>query len=382
MEDAIVIVAQIGSQTQSRGFGFVTFKDEKSALAAVQTHYFSIMDRQVEIKSINTKCLPLADTEKLSPRLHEQEKNYHCQSPSQPPNDKIVEEAIPEESSWVDKLLDGQPKTCSSESQRHENPGVVEQSMPTWLRIFKKWLPSFLKELSKHPREGEYALSSLKGDFRAKFNMELDHASLGYTKLSDFIKCFSDFCSMKVVPIGSRGPANHMVLLPNPCRPRRPLHNLTVPCSPHATSIGDGEDGNSNDSKCLRDLTSGSSGSVSHICSGAEEENPFDGCSEVYSTPTIKLPYVQTRCVKFLEQDPCFHVRPWLGKKCDVGSGDNNDGRGVCENGVNKNSTWHQRQHLVLEALATKRKNLSVYFLREFDFYKVSSRKLKHFFWC
>ncbi|XP_015879390.4 uncharacterized protein LOC107415561 isoform X2 [Ziziphus jujuba] len=370
VEDAIVIVAQIGSQTQSRGFGFVTFKEEKSALAAVQAHYVSIMDRQVEIKSIITKCLPLAEAQKLSPKLHEQEKNYHCHSPPQIHNDKIVEEAKPEESSWVDKLLNGQPKTCSNESQRHEKPGVAEQSMPTWLRLFKKWLPCFLKELSKRPKEGDYALSSLKRDFRDKFDMELDHASLGYSKLSDFMKCFSDLCSMKVVPIGSHGPATHMVLLPNPCRPHQVLHKLTMPCSPHATSIGDGEDGNSNDSKSLQDLTSGSSGSVSPAYSRSEEENPFEGYSEVNSTQTIRLTYMQNRCLKFLKQDPCFHVRPWLGKTCDVGSGDSNDGIGECVEGVHRNSIRHQRQHLVLEALARKRKNLSVYFLREFDFYK------------
>lgn len=377
MEDSIVIEAQTGTQTQSRGFGFIIFKDEKSASAAVQAHYFSIMDRQVEIKSIIPKCLLMVDrVQKLLPRLHEQEKNYQCQPPPSPqtPKEKNMEEAKPEEGSWVDKLLSEQPKTYSNESHIHKSTGSEEQSMPKWLRIFKKWFPSFIEEMSKHPREGEYALSSLKGDFRAKFGLELDHASLGYSKLSDFIKC-SDLCCMKVVPVGrNAGSANHMVLLAKPQKPhQQQLHKLRIPnISPRATSSDDGNSGNSNDSKCLQDLSPGSSGGFSYICSSNEEENPICGYSKVNSWQTDKLPYFPYRLLNFLKQDPSFN------EKCEVRMGDNDDvGGGV--KGVDWNNNRHRQPHLVLEALLRKRKNSSVYFLREFDFYNVSSDKQNQF---
>ncbi|KAF3444784.1 hypothetical protein FNV43_RR14477 [Rhamnella rubrinervis] len=336
--------------------------DEKSASAAVQAHYFSIMDRHVEIKSIVPKCFLMADRlQKPSPRLHEPEKNHQCQPPPSPPTpeEKNMEQTKPDESSWVDKLLSEQPKTYSNESQIHKSTGSEEQSMPKWLRIFKKWFPSFLEEMSNHPREGEYALSSLKGDFRTKFGLELDHASLGYSKLSDFIKC-SDLCCIKVVPIGrNAGFANHMVLSAKPRKPHQQrVHKLRIPnTSPRAPSIDDGNGGNSNDSKCLQDLSSGYSGGVSN-----EEENPFSGYSKVNSSQADKLPYLHYRLLNFSKQDPSFN------EKCEVGMGDNDNVGGDVKE-VNWNDNRHRQPHLVLEALLRKRKNSSVYFLREFDFY-------------
>jgi hypothetical protein len=48
--------------------------------------------------------------------------------------------------------------------------------------------------------------------------VELDHVSLGFEKLSDFVRSFPELCRMKIVPVG-RGPATHMVLLPPHTRP-------------------------------------------------------------------------------------------------------------------------------------------------------------------
>ena len=48
---------------------------------------------------------------------------------------------------------------------------------------------------------------------RATCGMELDHVTIGYPKLSDFVRSLHDICRMKIVPVG-RGPATHMVLLP------------------------------------------------------------------------------------------------------------------------------------------------------------------------
>lgn len=45
--DAIVISSHSGDHVQSRGFGFVTFKDETSVTAAVQAHYITIVGKKV-----------------------------------------------------------------------------------------------------------------------------------------------------------------------------------------------------------------------------------------------------------------------------------------------------------------------------------------------
>jgi RNA recognition motif-containing protein len=63
--------------------------------------------------------------------------------------------------------------------------------------------------------------------------VELDHVSLGFEKLSDFVRSFPELCRMKIVPVG-RGPATHMVLLPPHTRTnpsvatRRNLSNIAT----------------------------------------------------------------------------------------------------------------------------------------------------------
>ena len=113
--------------------------------------------------------------------------------------------------------------------------GSGQGTIPIWLGKFRQWLPKFLSGVSMRLKEGEwYPLSSLKGDFRATCGLELDHLSLGYEKLSDFVRSFPDLCRMKIVPVG-RGPATHMVLLPSLSRttqlpPGRPA------CAPNITT--------------------------------------------------------------------------------------------------------------------------------------------------
>lgn len=368
VEDARVLFTQTEDHLQSRGFGFVTFKDVKSVSTALQAHYVTIMDKQVEIKGIIPKYHSANESKKLSLQQDGQERNDKSHSQAQILSEAIMKEDKPQQRHWVNKLLSGNITPCATETQTHATTALEDQRMPIWLRIFKKWLPSFLQDMSKHPREGEYALSSLKGDFRAKFGLELDHASLGYSKLSDFMKCFSDLCSMKVVPIGRRGSPNHMVLSPKyPMLPQQLCHKPTVLDIPSsAKAIEDGDDSNrSKESTCiLEDLTSrstaGSCGTVGLIGSCIVKENPSTGFS------------VHPRFLQFLKQDSLFHTRPWLQKEYNTGEGNNNNDLGGYKDGTKGSNLGHPKRHLVLQALSRSRKNPSIYFLREFDFYCVS----------
>lgn len=123
----------------------------------------------------------------------------------------------------------------SESVMRGASSNLVQGRKPTWLNSFKEWLPEFLIRVSMRLKDGEwYPLSSLKGDYRAICGLELDHASLGFEKLSDFVRSFPELCRMKIVPVG-RGPATHMVLLPPLTRNippsaagRRSLSNITT----------------------------------------------------------------------------------------------------------------------------------------------------------
>lgn len=232
VEDAIVLVYRVENQVQSRGFGFVIFKHEKSASDAIEAHYISISGKQVEIKS--AVQYPKSPSPKSSPNKIP-DLRYKHQTP--PPNDlSPKQQAFPlpfneeeeeiskvEPISWVDRLLNGQPKpsleASLSSSKEH-------RTAPKWLRIFLNWLPSFLGELSKNGKDGKYALSSLKADFRSKFGIEMDHASIGFPKLSDFIKSFPQLCCLKHVPTGHIGLANHMVILPTPKKQAATFHSI------------------------------------------------------------------------------------------------------------------------------------------------------------
>lgn len=363
VEDAEVVVVQAGNQIQSRGFGFVTFKDERSVFAAVQKHFVSVMDKQVEIKSVIPKCLLMIE-DKLSSQENKLEKNCQSQTQAETPTE-IMKIGSLEQTSWADKFVQSLPQTCFNESQECISHALKDENRPLWLKIFKKWFPSFLHHLSKDSRDGEYALSSLKGDFMAKFGLKLDHASLGYSKLNDFIKCFSDLCYTKVVPIGRCGPANHVVLVPNP-RPNtvRKTYEASNATS-SSTSIDDGHGGGSTDFKCLKD-TKLENGVLS--CNSLKEMNLSKMCSDENLSPEeILLPCERERFLEFLEEDP----KTLPQEEYNASMKGSKDVKGGHAKEVIGKVKRHQ-QHLVLEALARQRNNPSRYFLREFDFYKVS----------
>jgi hypothetical protein len=364
VEDAIVMGIQEGDEIKSRGFGFVTFKQDKSVSTAVETHFIIIMGKQVEIKSVIPKCL-LTESQKLSAQQHQPKQNDQYEPQAKIPSDqKITEKFEVERMSWVGRLCQGQPNTCSNELQEHISPSF-DKSMPAWLRIFVKWLPRHLHDQSTRLNEGDqYALSSLKGDFRATFGLELDHASLGYSKLSDFMKSVPEICRMQMVPIGKCGPATHLVLLPNFPMPHRQLpHTLATPCTPSSDpdSI----------SKRVQNLFHGHQND-SFIDGSTEEAKPAHECPEENSAQNDTLPGVHLRFLEFLKPDPLFHGRSWLQNVSDVDAEDAHGERRGCVEGVKKNHR-HQKRHLVLEALCRKRNSTSVFFLGDFDFYKVSS---------
>ena len=89
---------------------------------------------------------------------------------------------------------------------------LSDQSHPPWLMKFRKWLPAFLRGAWKLVGNGEgYPLSFIKADFRATCVMELEHMSLGFLKLSDFMHSFPEFCTLRVSHT-ENGLASYMVL--------------------------------------------------------------------------------------------------------------------------------------------------------------------------
>lgn len=377
----------------SRGFGFVTFKHEKSATAAVQARFVTIMGKEVEIKSAVPKEVLFAELQKQSAQQQESKHEHQAQLGAKIPDErtmeqitsrnvkeeimtkkiteemrcrKIIEEATPE--TWAGRLLYGQPKTSSNESQAHLGESFEEKSMPEWLRTFKKWLPRFLKDVYRHPLEGKYALSSLKTDFKAVYGLELDHASLGYSKLSDFMRTLPDLCHVKAGTLGKNGSPNHMVLVPSP--PKRKGVALQSsktknPSSP-VNSASDSNECDLNDSKSPQDLQSVSISST--IVRKPTNEVP-KGSSSQGDTSTSAI----SASKKVIDYSTIFSSsKPGLSssKVNDAGSGGKNNekGRGL-ENSKGKNP-WPPEDHPVLRWL--KRNNNSL-FLREYDFSRVSN---------
>ncbi|XP_004304936.1 PREDICTED: uncharacterized protein LOC101300749 [Fragaria vesca subsp. vesca] len=218
--------------------------------------------------------------EKMSPQC-DQEQNF--QLLQQKSNENIMEVDNPEQGSWADILVHGQPTVCST------GPQVTKSSedprTPTWLKVFKKWFPGFLKGLSKHPN---YALSSLKADFQAKFALELDHSSVGHSKLSDFLlKCFSNICTVEMCPTCKRGnPPTHMILRPKVSRPKHRLlptlgtpHNLSLSAlivnGGDSMCVSDLSSCDGGDSKCLQNLSVDNGGDSKYI-----QNLTIDTCSD------------------------------------------------------------------------------------------------------
>lgn len=393
----------------------------------MRAHYITMRGKTVEIKSLIPKLVLGAEFEKMSPQ-REQEKNF--QLLQQKSNENIMEGDNPEQGSWADRLVHGQPTVSSTEPQVTKSS--EDPTTPTWLKVFKKWFPVFLMGLSNHPN---YALSSLKADFRAKFALELDHSSVGYSKLSDFLKCFSNLCTVEMLPISKRRTPTHMILRPKLSRPKcrllptlgtphnlslsalvvnggdskclsdlstsdggdskclqdlsidncgdsKCLDNLTIDTCCDTKCLQDLTADNAVDSKCLEDLSldfGGDSKCIEDlsICSAGEkfgssitshgEENPSPVYPEINSAED-EAHWVHPRFLQFLKPDPLLY---WQ-KETDVLSGGTDSGKGQCSSGDKGSiNVRHPRRHLVLESLSKKWSKS--YFLREFDFYKVSN---------
>ncbi|KAM7252754.1 hypothetical protein ACFE04_008263 [Oxalis oulophora] len=346
VEDAIVMRNETGSESKSRGFGFVTFKNKKSVSEAVQAHYTTIMGKQVEIKDAVPKFL--MELHKISPKQLEQNQDDQNLSSSKT-NDVIKSEL----KSWVRTLLQDQNLKSSPASQPHNNTSRVEQNQPMWLTKLKNWLPSFLKSKSKN--SGYYALSSLKVDFKIACGLELDHSSLGYSKLSDFMKSCPGLCQMKYAP-----EQNHVILLP--CRPQSSKLLQRTDKSPVYSCAAlnkDSDDGNSDSSKCNVDKLSVSCDASSLISSSSSSS------VEKMGTSVGKTSRLPDKLSSGISDENLSNDRPpnVYSKEREKGIFDEertlNEGMKLCS----------QREHLVLEALARKRNNSSLFFLREFDFY-------------
>ncbi|CAL9248190.1 unnamed protein product, partial [Arabidopsis halleri] len=228
------------------------------------------------------------------------------------------------------ELAQSQSAAVPTDADDEETLGFLGNSVPPWLKFFVNWLPRYLRDTSASWRGAGYPLSSLKADFRAVFGMDLDHASLGFPKLIDFIKYFPKLCQMKVVPIGKIGAATHWVMLPtkSKCsqlkgRPPEPLiisknDFVASPNKPKALSVPPG----------------------------------FKFIQEAHDSKTFKAPPEPK------PQPPPLTTASYNNQR--------------------------QLKHPVLETLAKIRNSTSVFFLREFDFYQSYEKCLKEgmCFWC
>jgi hypothetical protein len=114
----------------------------------------------------------------------------------------------------------------SPERNVHTPESVPPVKCPPWLARLRQWLPGYLST----KRGVQYAMSSLKGDFRACFGLEIPHHELGFVKLSDFLRSMPDVVKMKIVPTGT-GASTHVVLMP---RSPRALEGASARARPSA----------------------------------------------------------------------------------------------------------------------------------------------------
>lgn len=346
VEVAIFIEYEKEHEVHSRGFGFIVFKHEGSVSAALQVRHVTICGKQVEINSATQypKCLLPLDFTESTPG-DEQELNDRTRPQAAASNALEVDEPKPEQMSWVDRLIKGQQKVYYNDPQPPTSTCSRDQSIPPWLRIFKKWLPGFLQDLSPKGSDENYALSSLKGDFRAKFGMELDHASLGFMKLSEFMRSFPELCRLKVVPVGSSGHSNHMVLVPNLLTPhQQPSRALPITNTP----------------------SSANSVETSGLAFSSETESPVSCITE-----DTNMQDLTTGNSSEKQKDHCLKSRFLVFKPYELFGPRNSrmidDERVELEG----NTLLHLEKHPVLEALPRRNRKHS-FFLRDIDFYMVS----------
>ncbi|CAH8357682.1 unnamed protein product [Eruca vesicaria subsp. sativa] len=207
-----------------------------------------------------------------------------------------------------------------------EETSFTGTTVPPWLKKFVNWLPRHLRDVSERYREiNGYPLSSLKADFSAAFGMGLNHASLGFPKLIDFIKYFPKLCKVKSVHVGNSALATHWVMLPSKStssqlkgRPPEPLIIKT------------------NDSFFLN----------------KPKASTAPALKSTQQAQAIALSPNKPKPEPPLDTSHSYH--------------------------------HHQLKHPVLEALARARNSTSIFFLREFDFcpsYEMCLRK-GMCFWC
>ncbi|KAL2898586.1 Ankyrin repeat and SOCS box protein 3 [Bienertia sinuspersici] len=359
--DANVLKMEIDDQLMSRGFGFVTFKNEKSAAAALDAHYTNLWGKKVEMKSAVPKWL-LYQEEHADERQQETVQQESTQYPThqRSQGEQNSRENIPEKMSWADRV--GQTRSDDPVNEpKARRVRTAGQDMPVWFITFKKWLPQFLRKMLKNSEGEYYSLSSLKSDFKSIFGLDLDHASLGYSKLSDFVKSMPELCRVKIVHTGGQV-ANHMILLPNVARPPPlvvPPKSISVPRQPTPVSV-------QSDYASDRESTGlGRKESESDAQSEKASESNIDAApvNGVYAKKENQNPKVEahldySRFLQFLEPDPVFLGRTWLGT-----------------GGFKVPDEQFRRKHLVLEALARKKKQ--VFFLRGLKFYEEYAAILK-----
>ncbi|CAO2816288.1 unnamed protein product [Amaranthus hypochondriacus] len=357
--DANVLRMETEDQVVSRGFGFVTFKHEKSVAAALETHHTHIWGKKVEMKSAVPKWLFSLEDREDEPQkeiVQQESMQHQCPTKSQ-----SLGEDIPKKKSWAEHVGKALPDFSVNLRQacRPQNSG---QDKPVWFATFKKWLPQFLRKLSKNSGGEYYSLSSLKTDFKSIFGLDLDHASLGYSKLSDFVRSLSDLCRVKIIHTGGQVP-NHMILLPVVPRPPplvvpKKIASVSRTAAPVPVGVDDATD--------CRSAGMMKGATESDIHSDKTSETKIDANSsvnELYgktTNPTLNAmpPIDYSRFLQFLNPDPIFLARTWLGT-----------------GGYKFQDEQCRRKHLVLEALSRKRKQ--VFFLRGPNFYKDYATKLQ-----
>ncbi|BBN10195.1 hypothetical protein Mp_5g01760 [Marchantia polymorpha subsp. ruderalis] len=166
--DAVVISSHSGDQVQSRGFGFVTFQHEESVSLAVKTHYVSLCGKKVEIKgAVPRSGLSQLDIAKRSPTMARESTAVVADRSGDDQGSPLLH-------FHAESELEGQwTKRLNKETVEPAFPGGPSSSMtasntspsatPHWVLLLKHWLPTFLKEVYKRLKEGEwYPLSSLK----------------------------------------------------------------------------------------------------------------------------------------------------------------------------------------------------------------------------
>ncbi|CAN8266009.1 unnamed protein product [Cochlearia groenlandica] len=276
-----------------------------------------------------------------------------------------------------------------------EDDSLLRNSVPAWLKKFEKWLPRYMRDVSDSSRETGYALSSLKTDFRAAFGMDLDHASVGFPKLIDFIKSFPRLCQVKAVHARRSVPASHWVMLPSKCSQLkgRPPEPLTIsPIKPKVSSTPDRKFiQQAQEFRALKEILKNdtlspnkpkvSSTTTDLICSGSFIRQAHDSHNlktEPEPKPLLAPSYNNYHQLEHpvLETDSAYNMHKEQSYVSETLKP---------EPPMDVSYSYrHQQKHPVLETLAKIRNNTSIFFLREFDFYQSYEKCEKQgmCFWC